>query len=153
MFVSAPLRRRRARRSGSRVRGELADLEAARDAKYREIRDAELDHRTGKLSDADYEALDGTLRAEAIEILHSTRYHQRAMSDDPRRPPGLHLRCAGVPVLMHSGKDSGLSGAFGVGTGAGPFGGGSLVERNLNRWTVGFAIVFVVNTIILIKIS
>ena len=36
-------------------------------------------------------------------------------------------------VMMHSGKDSGLSGAFGVGTGAGPFGGGSLVERNLNR--------------------
>ncbi len=56
-------------------------------------------------------------------------------------------------VLMHSGKDSGLSGAFGVGTGAGPFGGGSLVERNLNRWTVGFAIAFVVNTIILIKLG
>jgi preprotein translocase subunit SecG len=56
-------------------------------------------------------------------------------------------------VLMHSGKDSGLSGAFGVGSGAGPFGGGSLVERNLNRWTIGFAIAFVVNTIILIKIS
>jgi preprotein translocase subunit SecG len=56
-------------------------------------------------------------------------------------------------VLMHSGKDSGLSGAFGVGTGAGPFGGGSLVERNLNRWTIAFAIVFVINTIVLIKIS
>ena len=56
-------------------------------------------------------------------------------------------------VLMHSGKDAGLSGAFGVGTGAGPLGGGSLVERNLNRWTVGFAIAFAVNTIILIKIS
>jgi preprotein translocase subunit SecG len=56
-------------------------------------------------------------------------------------------------ILMHSGKDSGLSGAFGVGTGAGPLGGGSLVERNLNRWTVGFAIAFVINTIILIKIS
>jgi preprotein translocase subunit SecG len=56
-------------------------------------------------------------------------------------------------VLMHSGKDSGLSGAFGVGTGAGPFGGGSLVERNLNRWTVVFALLFVINTIILIKIS
>jgi preprotein translocase subunit SecG len=56
-------------------------------------------------------------------------------------------------ILMHSGKDSGLSGAFGVGTGAGPFGGGSLVERNLNRWTIGFAIAFVVNTLILIKIS
>ena len=56
-----------------------------------------------------------------------------------------------VLILLHSGKDSGLSGAFGVGTGAGPFGGGSLVERNLNRWTVGFAIAFAVNTILLIK--
>ena len=54
-------------------------------------------------------------------------------------------------VLMHSGKDAGLSGAFGVGSGQGPLGGGSLVERNLNRWTVGFAIAFAVNTIILIK--
>jgi len=56
-------------------------------------------------------------------------------------------------VLMHSGKDAGLSGAFGVGTGSGPFGGGSLVERNLNRWTVGFAIAYAVNTIILLKID
>ena len=55
-------------------------------------------------------------------------------------------------VLMHSGKDAGLSGAFGVGSGSGPFGGGSLVERNLNRWTVGFAVAFVVNTIILLKL-
>jgi preprotein translocase subunit SecG len=56
-------------------------------------------------------------------------------------------------ILMHSGKDSGLSGAFGVGTGSGPLGGGSLVERNLNRWTIGFAIVFAVNTIVLLKIG
>ena len=56
-----------------------------------------------------------------------------------------------VLILLHSGKDAGLSGAFGVGTGAGPFGGGSLVERNLNRWTIGFAIAFAVNTILLIK--
>ena len=54
-------------------------------------------------------------------------------------------------VLMHSGKDSGLSGAFGVGTGSGPLGGGSLVERNLNRWTIAFAVAFVVNTILLLK--
>jgi preprotein translocase subunit SecG len=53
-------------------------------------------------------------------------------------------------VLMHSGKDSGLSGAFGVGSGQGPLGGGSLVERNLNRWTVFFAILFVGNTILLL---
>ena len=54
-------------------------------------------------------------------------------------------------VLMHSGKDAGLSGAFGVGTGSGPFGGGSLVERNLNRWTVFFALLWGVNCIVLIK--
>jgi preprotein translocase subunit SecG len=55
-------------------------------------------------------------------------------------------------ILMHSGKDTGLSGAFGVGTGAGPFGGGSLVERNLNRWTIAFATLFIVNTIVLLKL-
>ncbi len=55
-------------------------------------------------------------------------------------------------VLLHSGKDAGLSGAFGVGTGSGPFGGGSLVERNLNRWTVFFAILWAVNSIILIRL-
>jgi preprotein translocase subunit SecG len=56
-------------------------------------------------------------------------------------------------VLLHSGKDAGLSGAFGVGTGAGPFGGGSLVERNLDRWTIVFSILFVVNVIALLKIA
>jgi preprotein translocase subunit SecG len=56
-------------------------------------------------------------------------------------------------VLMHSGKDAGLSGAFGVGTGAGPFGGGSLVERNLDRWTIFFAVLFVANIIGLLKID
>ena len=55
-------------------------------------------------------------------------------------------------VLMHSGKDAGLSGAFGVGTGSGPFGGGSLVERNLNRWTVFFGVLWVLNCIILIRL-
>ena len=54
-------------------------------------------------------------------------------------------------VLMHSGKDAGLSGAFGVGSGTGPLGGGSMVERNLNRWTVFFAVLFFVNAIILLK--
>jgi preprotein translocase subunit SecG len=56
-------------------------------------------------------------------------------------------------ILMHSGKDAGLSGAFGVGTGAGPVGGGSLVERNLNRWTILFAVLFTLNTIALIKVG
>jgi hypothetical protein len=74
VVVSAPFRRAQrepAPDAGARQGdpGKLADLEAAREAKYREIRDAELDHRTGKLSDEDFAAVDGTLRAEAIEIL------------------------------------------------------------------------------------
>ena len=56
-------------------------------------------------------------------------------------------------ILLHSGKDAGLSGAFGVGSGAGPFGGGSLVERNLDRWTVAFSILFVANVIALLKVT
>ena len=55
-------------------------------------------------------------------------------------------------ILLHSGKDAGLSGAFGVGAAGGPFGGGSLVERNLDRWTIFFAILFGVNTLVLLKI-
>ena len=54
-------------------------------------------------------------------------------------------------ILMHSGRDAGLSGAFGVGSGTGPLGGGSLVERNLNRWTIFFSVLFFVNAIILLK--
>ena len=54
-------------------------------------------------------------------------------------------------VLLHSGKDAGMSGAFGVGT-AGGTGGGSLMERNLDRWTIFFAVMFVVNTVVLLKI-
>ena len=56
-------------------------------------------------------------------------------------------------ILLHSGKDAGLSGAFGVGSGAGPFGGGALVERNLDRWTIAFSIMFVANVIALLKLS
>jgi hypothetical protein len=67
LLVSAPLRRRGA--AEAEEDAERAELEAARDAKYREIRDAELDHRTGKLSDADWRAQDRALRAEAVEIL------------------------------------------------------------------------------------
>jgi preprotein translocase subunit SecG len=54
-------------------------------------------------------------------------------------------------VLLHSGKDAGMSGAFGVGV-AGGSTGGSLMERNLDRWTIFFAVVFVVNTIVLLKV-
>jgi hypothetical protein len=69
VVVTAPLRRDS--QPTASATSEVAELEAAREAKYREIRDAELDHSTGKLSDADFEAVDGTLRAEAVEILHA----------------------------------------------------------------------------------
>jgi len=54
-------------------------------------------------------------------------------------------------ILLHSGKDAGMSGAFGVGT-AGGSTGGSLMERNLDRWTIFFAVLFVVNTVVLLKV-
>jgi len=55
-------------------------------------------------------------------------------------------------VLLHSGKDAGLSGAFGIGGGGSSIGGGSMVERNLDRATVFFAVLFAINTIVLLKI-
>jgi hypothetical protein len=89
-LVSAPLRAAGAR---DQATGESPadamrrlDLESARDAKYREIRDAELDHQTGKLSDEDYEAIDSTLRAEAVALLHQLdtleRDERLAAADD-----------------------------------------------------------------------
>ena len=165
------------RQQGGAAQGErLAELEARKEAKYREIRDAELDYRTGKLSQEDHRALDRSLRREAIAILEEI---DRATEDDGRNaeqrlapgPPSGRLQSAGrvlVPVRpagVHlpwswsssccciRGRTAGLSGAFGIGgAGAGPFGGGSLVERNLNRWTVGFGVALFVNTIILLKI-
>ena len=69
LLVSAPLRRGATGRMEAQDELRRADLELARDAKYREIRDAELDYRTGKLSEADWRRLDRELRAEAIDIL------------------------------------------------------------------------------------
>jgi flagellar biosynthesis/type III secretory pathway M-ring protein FliF/YscJ len=69
LVIVAPLRRRREGTTGGAESPERAELEAAKEAKYREIREAELDHRTGKLSREDWRALDAELRAEAIELL------------------------------------------------------------------------------------
>jgi hypothetical protein len=74
LVISGPLLSRRANEAAENA--ERAELEASRDAKYREIRDAELDFRTGKLSEADWRALDRSLRAEAVAIL-------RALDDLP----------------------------------------------------------------------
>ena len=68
LAVTGPLRRRSGHDEAA-VSAERAALEAAREAKYREIRDAELDYRTGKLSEADWRAMDRTLRAEAVDLL------------------------------------------------------------------------------------
>lgn len=56
-------------------------------------------------------------------------------------------------VLAHSGKDGGLSGAFGVGSGQGSLGGGSMMERNVTRWTIALTVLWVLNTIALIKLA
>ena len=66
-IVSAPLRAGRCERDEAADR--VAELEARKEAKYREIRDAEMDLRTGKLSEADHRVLDRQLRAEAMEVL------------------------------------------------------------------------------------
>jgi preprotein translocase subunit SecG len=55
-------------------------------------------------------------------------------------------------ILLHSGKDAGLSGAFGIGGGGSSIGGGSMVERNLDRATIFFGVLFVLNTFLLLKI-
>jgi hypothetical protein len=68
-FVAAPLRSRPDPPQELSRRGTRADLEAAKEAKFREIRDAELDFRTGKLSEDDWRRLDGELRADAVELL------------------------------------------------------------------------------------
>jgi hypothetical protein len=91
--VGAPLRARRAQVPGGSGTAQpdreaaaerrdrealLAELRAAREAKYQEIRDAELDFRTGKLSQGDFEAVDAGLRAEAIAILDRLQEAERA---------------------------------------------------------------------------
>ena len=78
LVVAGPLRRREAEPEEP----TRAALEAAKEAKYREIRDAELDREMGKLSEEDWRAVDGELRAEAIEIL---RKLDELVPEDPER--------------------------------------------------------------------
>ena len=67
--VTAPLRGDRAEQADLREASLRADLEARKEAKYREIREAEMDWRTGKLAEADYRELDRRLRREAVDLL------------------------------------------------------------------------------------
>jgi len=70
-FISAPLRRE-PEDAAPEDPGPAADveqLEAARDAKYREIRDAEMDFQMGKMTEPDYRETDRELRSQAVTIL------------------------------------------------------------------------------------
>lgn len=67
--IAAPFRGERTVAEAAPRSAARAELEAAKEAKYREIREAELDHRTGKLSEEDWQAIDSSLRAEAVELL------------------------------------------------------------------------------------
>ena len=84
LLVSAPLRGGASARAEERTEVRRADLEAAREAKYHEIRDAELDYRTGKMSQADWRRLDRELRAEAIEILRQLDQLPPAPTEEAR---------------------------------------------------------------------
>jgi hypothetical protein len=80
--VSAPLRGGHVAQRDLREAAERADLEARKEARYREIREAELDWRTGKLEEADYRALDRRLRREALELLQALDQTETSGRDD-----------------------------------------------------------------------
>jgi catalase (peroxidase I) len=80
--IAVPLRGGRAEADDAAYQAQLEDLEAAKEARYREIREAEMDFRTGKLSEADYKAIDRQLRAEAVELLR--RLDALGAADDER---------------------------------------------------------------------
>lgn len=83
---------------------ERAQLESARESKYGEIRDAELDMRTGKLSREDYEAVDGALRAEALELLDRLQALER--DDGDAAAPGA-TQAPGGRSGGNAGHDAG----------------------------------------------
>jgi hypothetical protein len=92
LLVSAPLRGGASARAEERDEVRRADLEAAREAKYREIRDAELDYRTGKLSEADWKRLDRELRSEAIEILRRLDELPPSPTEETTPPPAARRK-------------------------------------------------------------
>ncbi len=97
--IAGPLRGGRAAADDAAYQSQLEDLEAAKEARYREIREAEMDFRTGKLSEADYKAIDRQLRAEAVDLLRrldalgasGDERVGRVGSDDSRAPSGPTL--------------------------------------------------------------
>jgi hypothetical protein len=69
LVITAPLRAGHHEAEEAHESAAVADLQAAKEAKYREIREAEMDYRTGKLSEADWKSIDRELRAEAVDVL------------------------------------------------------------------------------------
>ena len=98
-IVSAPLRPGRSAQVEQAESSEQAELEALKEAKYREIRDAEMDFRTGKLSDPDYKALDRALRAEA------NRDAERGAGQMAMSPP-RKTTMAPIQIQVTSGETS-----------------------------------------------
>jgi hypothetical protein len=93
VFVSVPLLRARAADGPDPGETELEDLESRKQAKYREIRDTELDHAAGKIDDDDFARQDAELRAEAVAILKridelGKRRARPGARDRPGAPPG-----------------------------------------------------------------
>ena len=100
-----------------------------------------------------------TLNAQQIAEIDIAMLAQGFMTQEDFNakylPPGFRVPDVSAPPPPRPPQPlsvGGYGGAFGVGSGSGPLGGGSLVERNLNRWTIVFAVLFVVNTIVLLKI-
>jgi hypothetical protein len=85
LLIAGPLRAGTGAGKEAAESAERAELQAAKEAKYREIRDAELDFRTGKLSRADWRRLDSALRAEAVELLRRLDALDESASKHPSR--------------------------------------------------------------------
>jgi hypothetical protein len=117
LLVSAPLRGGASARAEERTEVRRADLEAARESKYHEIRDAELDYRTGKMSPNDWRRLDRELRAEAIEILRQLDQLPPAPTEDARPAKGPAPQPAPPPPAPPDGGPR-REGAPGPGEGA-----------------------------------
>jgi hypothetical protein len=88
-LVAVVLIRPLSRGAGVEHRDEtlIEELRAAKEAKYREIRDAELDHRMGKVSREDWRAVDRDLREEAIEILRELDRLEGTSPEQQTRAP------------------------------------------------------------------
>ncbi|HEU4975179.1 MAG TPA: hypothetical protein VFT50_08820 [Baekduia sp.] len=102
--VAAPLREGHAEEAERAHEAEVADLEAAKEARYREIREAEMDFRTGKLSEADWRVIDRELRAEAVEVLRrldALGVHAPAPAEEPAATAGRERQ----PSVAEAGAD------------------------------------------------